>query len=210
MMIAKEGRIFVIPLFFSEILFLWLWYKNIILFHLPVLIGLFFLFCVIFFRNPKRIIKEKRNQILSPADGKIIRIEKVDDDEIGEAKIISIFLNIFNVHVNRMPLKGSFEKIKYEKGKFLLAFQHNACDENERNSISIMTEIGPIRIIQIAGLLARRIICYAKKGESMDIGERLGFMRFGSRIDIILPGKVDIKVKNGQKVMGNITIIGTF
>ena len=91
-----------------------------------------------------------------------------------------------------------------------MAFQHNACDENERNSISIMTEIGPIRIIQIAGLLARRIICYAQKDQSMDIGERLGFMRFGSRIDIILPAKVDIKVKNGQKVTGNITIIGTF
>ena len=149
--------------------------------------------------------------IISPADGKIIRIDKVNDDQVGEnASRISIFLNVFNVHVNRMPLDGTFDDIKYSKGKFLLAFDHKACDENERNSIKVNTEIGMIKIVQIAGLLARRILCYARKENSMKMGERLGFMRFGSRIDLTIPSKVNLKIKVGQKVVGNRTIIGTY
>ena len=109
-----------------------------------------------------------------------------------------------------MPIDGSFLGVKYEKGKFLMAFDHKACDENERNSLTIITGIGPIRLVQVAGLLARRIICYAKVGKSMKIGSRLGFMRFGSRIDLIIPSTVKLNVELGQKVMGNSTIIGTF
>ena len=109
-----------------------------------------------------------------------------------------------------MPITGIFSDVNYTKGKFLMAFDHNACDENERNIITIETAIGPIRLVQIAGLIARRIICYANKGEEMQIGDRLGFMRFGSRIDLILPNKIKLEVKLGQKVMGNTTIIGTF
>ena len=119
-------------------------------------------------------------------------------------------LNIFNVHVNRMPISGSFQNVKYLKGKFLLAFDHKACDENERNTIKISTEIGTIKIVQIAGLLARRIICYAKKEDTMKIGGRLGFMRFGSRIDLTIPSNVNLDIKIGQKVVGNRTVIGTY
>ena len=210
MKIAKEGRIFVYPLFISTILLLSIniVYNTNIFF--PLFSGAVLLFCLNFFRDPIRLIPRRDNIIVSPADGKIIRIEKVNDEEVGDSIIISIFLNIFNVHVNRMPIRGSFEDVKYMKGKFLLAFNHKACDENERNTIKISTEIGTIKIVQIAGLLARRIICYAIKEDSMEIGERLGFMRFGSRIDLTIPSKVNLDIKLGQKVVGNRTVIGTY
>ena len=210
MIVSKEGKIFVYPLFIATAIsaFTYLYYGISIYFLLGS--GVIFFFCLNFFRDPKRLVPKGNKQIVSPADGKIIRIERIDDDEFGDSQLISIFLSIFNVHANRMPIDGSFLGVKYEKGKFLMAFDHKACDENERNSITIMTGIGPIRLVQIAGLLARRIICYAKVGESMKIGSRLGFMRFGSRIDLIIPSTVKLNVELGQKVMGNSTIIGTF
>ena len=164
------------------------------------------LFCLNFFRDPERLVPMGINHIVSPADGKIISIRAQNDDY----QVVSIFLNIFDVHVNRMPITGTIMDVEYNKGKFLMAFDHNACDENERNIITIETAVGPIRLVQIAGLIARRIICYANKGKEMQIGDRLGFMRFGSRIDLILPNKIKLEVKLGQKVMGNTTIIGTF
>tara|TARA_X000001036_G_scaffold113503_1_gene106448 strand:+ start:244 stop:876 length:633 start_codon:yes stop_codon:yes gene_type:complete len=210
MKIAREGRIFVYPLLFMTLVLICI--KNLYAIHsiAPASFGFLLLFCLNFFRDPERIIPNEKNIILSPADGKIIRIEKVNDEEVGDSIIISIFLNIFNVHVNRMPMRGSFQDVKYMKGKFLLAFDHKACDENERNTIKISTEIGTIKIVQIAGLLARRIICYATKEDSMEIGERLGFMRFGSRIDLTIPSKVNLDIKLGQKVVGNRTVIGTY
>ena len=210
MKIAKEGIIFVYPLFISTILLFSINFVSNTNIFFSFFSGAVFLFCLNFFRDPNRIIPIRDNIILSPADGKIIRIEKVNDEEVGDSIIISIFLNIFNVHVNRMPMSGSFQDVKYMKGKFLLAFDHKACDENERNTIKISTEIGTVKIVQIAGLLARRIICYATKEDSMEIGERLGFMRFGSRIDLTIPSKVNIDIELGQKVVGNRTVIGTY
>ena len=210
MLVAKEGKIFVYPLIFITILCFLIQLIYDISILLSILVGLVVIFCINFFRDPKRVLPEGNNFIVSPADGKIIRLEIIDDDELGKCRIVSIFLNVFNVHVNRMPMKGVFKDVEYTKGKFLMAFNHRACDLNERNSISIMTEIGMIKVIQIAGLLARRIICYAKKKETMDIGGRLGFMRFGSRIDLILPVSVQLKIVLNQKVIGNKTIIGTF
>ena len=129
---------------------------------------------------------------------------------MGESQLVSIFLNIFDVHANRMPIEGTFKNVKYRKGKFLAAFDHKASDENERTEITIISKVGTIKVKQIAGLIARRILCYAKKGESMEMGGRLGFIRFGSRTDLILPKHVNLSVKLGQKVMGNKTIMGTF
>ena len=206
MKLSPEGNIFVFPLMIMTGLLIFFWSMGHVTIYLPSFIGLIFLFCLNFFRDPKRLVPEGKNQIVSPADGKIIRI----DTENEEFQIISIFLNVFDVHVNRMPITGTFSDVSYMKGKFLMAFDHNACDENERNIITIETAVGPIRLVQIAGLIARRIICYANKGKEMQIGDRLGFMRFGSRIDLILPNKIKLKVKLGQKVMGNTTIIGTF
>ena len=210
MRIAKEGKIFVYPVFFLTIILIILYYLYNISSIIPALAGLLLLFCLNFFRDPIRLMPDGERIIVSPADGKIIRIEKLHDEEIGESFVVSIFLNIFNVHANWMPLDGDFLDLKYSKGKFLLAFNHKACDENERNCIKIKTEIGTIKIVQIAGLLARRILCYARKGNSMRIGERLGFMRFGSRIDLTISSKTNLKIKEGQKVVGKKTIIGTY
>ena len=206
MKLSPEGNIFVFPLMIMTGLLILFWSIGHVTIYLPSFIGLILLFCLNFFRDPKRSVPEGINQIVSPADGKIIRIDTQDE----EFQIVSVFLNVFDVHVNRMPITGTFSDVNYTKGKFLMAFDHNACDENERNIITIETAVGPIRLVQIAGLIARRIICYANKGEEMQIGDRLGFMRFGSRIDLILPNKIKLKVKLGQKVMGNTTIIGTF
>ena len=206
MKLSPEGNIFVFPLMILTGLLILFWSMGHVTIYLPSFIGLVLLFCLNFFRDPKRLVPKGINQIVSPADGKIIRIDTQDE----EFQIVSIFLNVFDVHVNRMPITGTFSDLNYTKGKFLMAFDHNACDENERNIITIETAVGPIRLVQIAGLIARRIICYANKGQKMQIGDRLGFMRFGSRIDLILPNKIKLKVKLGQKVMGNTTIIGTF
>ena len=206
MKLSPEGNIFVFPLIILTGLLILFWSMGHVTIYLPSFIGLVLLFCLNFFRDPKRLVPKGINQIVSPADGKIIRIDTQDE----EFQIVSVFLNVFDVHVNRMPITGTFSDVNYTKGKFLMAFDHNACDENERNIITIETAVGPIILVQIAGLIARRIICYANKGEEMQIGKRLGFMRFGSRIDLILPNKIKLKVKLGQKVMGNTTIIGTF
>ena len=210
MRIAKEGKIFVYSMFFLTIILIILYFLYNISSIIPAISGLLFLFCLNFFRDPIRLMPDGERIIVSPADGKIIRIEKLHDEEIGESFVVSIFLNIFDVHANWMPLGGDFLDLKYSKGKFLLAFNHKACDENERNCIKIKTEIGTIKIVQIAGLLARRILCYAKKGNSMRIGERLGFMRFGSRIDLTISSRTNLKIKEGQKVVGKKTIIGTY
>ena len=206
MKLSPEGNVFVYPLLIITGFLFWFWSIDQISIYLPACIGIILLFCLNFFRDPERLVPMGINHIVSPADGKIISIRTQDDDY----QVVSIFLNIFDVHVNRMPITGTIMDIEYNKGKFLMAFEHNACDENERNIITINSLIGTIRLVQIAGLIARRIICYANKGKEMEIGDRLGFMRFGSRIDLILPTKINLEVKLGQKVMGNTTIIGTF
>tara|TARA_Y100001970_G_scaffold96502_1_gene121540 strand:+ start:5993 stop:6625 length:633 start_codon:yes stop_codon:yes gene_type:complete len=208
--IAKEGKKIIYFLLVFNLLAILLWASNVINYSILILMIGALLFCLNFFRDPKRIPPDGSNLIISPADGKVIRVDIIDDEKLGEVYAISIFLNIFNVHVNRMPLNGSILDIKYNEGKFLLAFNHKACDENERNTIELMTEIGRVRIIQITGLLARRIICYANKGQNMLMGERLGFMLFGSRIDLMIPSSIKIKIKPGQKVIGNQSIIGTY
>ena len=206
MKLSPEGNIFVYPLLIITGLLFWFWSIDQISIYLPACIGIILLFCLNFFRDPERLVPTGINHIVSPADGKIISIRTQDDDY----QVVSIFLNIFDVHVNRMPITGTIMDVEYNKGKFLMAFEHNACDENERNIITINSLIGTIRLVQIAGLIARRIICYANKGKEMEIGDRLGFMRFGSRIDLILPTNINLEVKLGKKVMGNTTINGTF
>ena len=209
MRLAHEAKkiLYFILIVFIILLFLSIFDKIHPIIVLPVFLAL--IFCINFFRDPKRIIPVGENQIIAPADGKIINIDKIEH-ELGDMNVISIFLNVFDVHVNRMPIKGSFSKLSYKKGEFFVAFDHNAANKNERNEIEIDTKIGKIKLIQIAGLVARRIICYAKLNEEMDQGGRLGFMLFGSRIDLLIPSHTNITVKLGQKVVGNRTIIATF
>ena len=213
MKIAPEGNIILYPLAVT-------WFLSIVtgyvysLYGIYIIIGILtvlLIFCLNFFRDPDRIIPKEDNLIISPADGKIIKISDIEDQKSGEKlKLISIFLSVFNVHTNRMPIDGKFNNVKYVKGEFLAAFDHKASDKNERIEISIETKFGLIKVKQIAGLVARRILCYAVKGEKMSAGDRLGFIRFGSRTDIILPANINLNIKMNQKVYGGETILGKY
>ena len=212
MRLASEGNIIVYPLiviFGITSAFNYLTEFDILFVQITIFVVL--LFCLNFFRDPSRVIPKNKNSIISPADGKIIKIKEFEDPKSGKKlKLISIFLSVFNVHSNRMPIDGKFINVKYVKGDFLAAFDHRASDKNERMEISIDTEFGIIVVKQIAGLVARRILCYAKEGKKMLAGDRLGFIRFGSRTDIILPHNINLNIKLDQKVYGGETILGTY
>ena len=210
MRLAPEGRIIVIPLFFITGILIWLWAKMGISIYAPAVLGAFLLFCLNFFRDPVRSIPSEKSIVVAPADGKVVRIENINDSNIGESSLlVSIFLNVFNVHVNRVPIDGLVESVERKQGRFLAAFNHIASDENEQVITIINNESGKYKIKQIAGLIARRILCYAKEDMKLNKGDRLGFIRFGSRTDIIMPKKITLKVEVGQKVIGGETIIGT-
>ena len=213
MKLAPEGKIILYPL--SVVLLLSIiasyMYALASIYIVTYILTVIMLFCLNFFRDPKRITPKQNNLIISPADGKIIKIDELEDSSTGEKfRIVSIFLSVFNVHANRMPIDGKFMDVRYVKGEFLAAFDHKASEFNERTEIEIDTKFGIIKVKQIAGLVARRILCYAKIGEKMKSGDRLGFIRFGSRTDIIIPAGFSLKIKNHQKVYGGETIIGKY
>ena len=210
MRIAKEGKYIIFPLFVLCIIaFIISWY-YVYSFFLCLVLSFIFVFCLVFFRDPIRKVPEEKNIIVSPADGKITKIINIIDADVGEATLISIFLNVYNVHVNRMPINGKFIRVDNIPGKFLAAFDHKSSDENERTEILFDSEIGKIKVKQIAGLVAKRIISYAEEGEKMKIGSRLGYIRFGSRTDLIVPKDLNLMVTVGQKVKGNKSIIVKF
>ena len=210
---APEGRkiLSILLIITSGLLFISL-FTNIV--FLPIIAGissLLLVFSLNFFRDPDRKIPEGDNIIISPADGKITAVTTIDDPDVGEnSKLVSIFLNIFDVHANRVPISGKVISVSRKDGQFVSAFRHDAADVNEQTNMLFDTSLGAVRVKQIAGLIARRILCYAKSGEKMEKGDRLGFIMFGSRTDIILPSSVDILVEVGQRVVGTETIIGNF
>ena len=178
------------------------------------LIGLVLLITILqFFRNPKRIAVKNFNEILSPVDGKVVVIEEVFEKEFFNDKRIqvSIFMSPVNVHVTRYPASGSITFSKYHPGKFLVAWHPKSSEENERTTVVIKTpKFGEILYRQIAGAMARRIVNYAEKGESVQQGDDSGFIKFGSRVDLFLPLDCQINVKLNQKVKGAGTCIATF
>jgi phosphatidylserine decarboxylase len=176
-----------------------------------IALWLFILFSLYFFRDPVRIPLGEGNQMVSPADGKVVQILDVDDPDIGKAKQISIFLSVFNVHCQRVPLAGKVISTFYNPGKFLAAFNHKASMDNEQTAIVFETENGTkYKVKQIAGLIARRILNYMESEMVVEKGQRLGFIRFGSRVDIIVPPNFKINVSLGDIVEGNLSIIGEF
>ena len=188
MRLAPEGNIIIYPLFFILVVSFAIDFFIIqeYLFFLNIFLLVLFIFCLNFFRDPIRIVPKDENCIVSPADGKIIKIKEFEDPETKEKlRLVSIFLSVFNVHANRMPVDGLIKSVDYIKGDFLAAFDHKASEQNERTEICIETRFGSMVVKQIAGLIARRILCYAKENEKMLVGDRLGFIRFGSRTDII-------------------------
>ncbi len=162
-----------------------------------------------FFRDPERTGERHARLVVSPADGKVMAVTEVDEPAYvkGRALRISIFLNIFNVHVNRYPVGGTVEYVRYEAGKFLNAANGRASLENEQMSVGIDTGRYRILVRQIAGLIARRIDTYSKQGERVQQGDRMGLMRFGSRMDVFLPVGTPVKVKVGDAVVAGVSVL---
>ena len=183
-------------------------YENAALKVSYYVFGVLFIFSLNFFRDPQRTTPEGENLLIAPADGRVVLIDDIEDDAVGNAKQISIFLNVFNVHSNKMPVNGIVESVDYKKGKFKAAFNHSASDVNEQAIVVLSRGSMKIKIKQIAGLIARRIHCYAKVGSEVEPGERFGFIMFGSRTDLIVPFNSIVNVKVGDKVTGGKTIVG--
>jgi phosphatidylserine decarboxylase len=197
-MIVKDAFRFLIPLVISAVLALALG-----LYLATLLVTLLAVFVAFFFRNPHRDIPTDPDAIVSPADGRVVKIERV-----GNVTKLSIFLSIFNVHVNRSPIAGRIEAIDYKRGKFKAAFNHAASVENERNVV--MVAQGDLKLVftQIAGMIARRIVCWKKVGDTVAKGELIGLIRFGSRVDVLFPAGTETTVTPGARVRGGSSVIG--
>lgn len=192
---------FVVPLLLLGILFLYFGfpYPALLLFILAA-------FVCYFFRSPNRLIPEGTNLIVSPADGKVVKISRTD----GGEQTISIFLNIFDVHVNRSPVSGELERIEYKRGKFKVAFDEEASRVNEQNILTISGRNSRIVVKQIAGIIARRVVCWKKPGQHLQRGELIGLIRFGSRVDVIIPAQAKILVAAGDRVYGGSSVLGEY
>ncbi len=205
--IAREGFPFLLSGCALTCLFIHLGFLS-----LSVVAGVFSLFTAYFFRDPERNNTFPNKAVLTPADGRIIQIRDIEDESnlLGEPAVkISIFMSIFNVHVNRIPIEGTVKNIDYHPGKFFSANLDKASEQNESNRITLQTpEARKIVVVQIAGLIARRIVCWVKDGDHMRTGQRFGLIRFGSRLEVYLPHDTQITARLGQKVSAGVTVIG--
>jgi phosphatidylserine decarboxylase len=194
---VKEGIPFVlVPAIFVVGLAIFHWW---ILAAAFLLLGLFMMY---FFRDPRRNVPQEPNIIVSAADGRVTRI-----DETPDGKLVSVFLSPFNVHINRSPIGGTITDMQYTKGKKLPATNNAASFVNERNSLLIESDQISVKCTQIAGILARRIVCWPQTGDKLERGEKFGLIKFSSRTDLLMPDKVKLEVKLGDRVRGGETII---
>jgi phosphatidylserine decarboxylase len=172
----------------------------------PVLLALFFLW---FFRDPKRAIPQGDGLVVSPADGKVTETLRITTHE-GDSLRLSIFLNVFNVHVNRSPITGTLREVVYRKGQYLNAMNPASAEKNEQNKAVVAADAGySVAFTQIAGLLARRIVFRPAPGARLERGQRIGLIKFGSRVDVLLPGNAELHVKKGDHVKGGSSILAT-
>lgn len=216
MSIHREG--FKIILFTTLILFalnlvVYQFLGDGVVFAILMVLSVIFYFLIVqFFRNPQRNTPMNDNNIIAPADGKVVVIEEVEEPEFfkDKRKQISIFMSPLNVHVNRFPIGGQVRYTKYYEGKYLVAWHPKSSTENERTTVVVDGAKGSVLFRQIAGALARRIVCYAKEGSKATQGSEFGFIKFGSRVDIFLPLNTQVMVKLGEKTVGGETIIATF
>jgi phosphatidylserine decarboxylase len=202
--IAKEGLAFVLPALFLVVVFYYLslWYLVV-----PFLfLTLFFLY---FFRNPVRNGQSEQSELISPADGRVMRIEELIENEFLKEKVkrIAIFMSVFDVHVNRAPCEADIERVQHRDGKFKMAFKKGIDDENERNYIVLRQDSERLLVVQIAGFLARRIICYVREHQKVSKGSPVGMIAFGSRVDVYMPTDYEVTVKPGQKVKSGLTVL---
>jgi phosphatidylserine decarboxylase len=198
---VKEGYTFGLPpLALGGVFFLVQWYIAA-----GVLVFLA-LFVFSFFRDPERVIPAEPGAVVSPADGRVM-VVKEEENAGRPGKRISIFLAIWNVHINRAPAAGTITKLEYQPGKFLVAMKESASVENEQNVFTLSTEAGEMVFKQIAGLIARRVVSWKKPGDQLARGERIGLMRFGSRMDLWVPKEAEIVARVGDRVEGGTSIL---
>jgi len=204
--VVKEGLLLALPLCILTIF---------LAFFVPLYVTILLVFLnlsvLCFFRNPRRTTPSLEGSVIAPADGKVVHIGKyIEDQFLGEEVLkISIFMSVFNVHINRIPTSGRISDVLYRKGSFFSANLNKASLMNEQNALFLETgDNKRILFIQIAGLIARRIVCWIKKGDDVTRGQRFGLICFGSRMDVFLPLNTSIDVEIGQKVRGGETILG--
>ena len=203
-LIAREGWPF-IGIAFAAALFASLFFGAGLI---SLLCWLALAFVVQFFRDPPRAVPQEPGAVLSPADGRIVKVEKVRDPYADrDALLISVFMNVFNVHSNRASVDGTVTKVQYFPGAFVNADLDKASTENERNAVVIDAGGTTITLVQVAGLIARRILCYVKAGDRLERGQRYGFIRFGSRVDVYLPVEATSRVAPGDIVKATTTIL---
>jgi phosphatidylserine decarboxylase len=207
--IRPEGYPFILIFAFVTLFVGWFWS--------PIFwIGLIITgWCVYFFRDPPRVTPLTPGLVVSPADGRVVAISVgMAPRELGlgeqTRRRISIFMSVFDCHVNRAPLAGRIRKIVYTPGKFFNADLDKASEDNERNGLVVESEHGPIGVVQIAGLVARRIVCFVKESDELSPGQRFGLIRFGSRVDLYLPLSANIVVSEGQTAIGGETVLASF
>lgn len=207
--IHREGYPFIAAFFVASLLLGWLWAP---LFWVGLVLTIW---CIYFYRDPQRITPLDDNLVISSADGKVssvgLSVPPVELDLGSEPMLrICVFMNVFSVHINRAPVRGKILMINHRPGKFLNAELDKASSENERNSVVIDSVHGPVATVQIAGLVARRIVCWSKAGEDLVTGERFGLIRFGSRVDIYLPKGSVARVAVGQTAVAGETVLAEF
>ena len=167
-------------------------------------------FMAYFFRDPRRVTPAEAGLVVSPADGRVTRVEKVSDGDAQSPTVVSIFLSPFDVHVNRSPIAGTVVDVTYTKGLFKAATSDRASLVNEQNALTIRGEHLTVVCKQIAGVLARRIVCWKRPGDALGLGERFGLIKFGSRTDLVLPPEVSVQVGVGARVSGGVSVIGRY
>lgn len=172
-----------------------------------MLSGMFLLFTLYFFRDPERDVKQNPKHILSPGDGVIVEIKEVDDDFVGPATKITMFLSPFNVHINRVPITGKIVSVNYKYGAFKAAFAEDASEVNEQSIVTMQNEQIKVKFSQIAGVVARRIINYLREGDEISQGDRYGMIKFGSRMDMTIPRSANIVVELKEAVRGGLTVL---
>ena len=199
---VRDGYIYGLSLLAVAAVIMWLtgaWVWGIA----PVLLAAFFLW---FFRDPGRTIPAEDGLIVSPGDGLVTETVRIQTPD-GERQRISIFLSVFDVHVNRSPIAGVLSVVRYQKGKYLNAMNPASAESNEQNIVTVRGEGVEVTFKQIAGLLARRIVFHYRQGDSVERGQRVGLIKFGSRVDVVVPAEADLQVKVGQRVKGGSSVL---
>ncbi|MCL7997888.1 phosphatidylserine decarboxylase [Brucella sp. 21LCYQ03] len=207
--IHREGYPFIAAFFVVSLILGWLWEP---LFWVGLVLTIW---CIYFYRDPERVTPIADDLVISPADGKVSFVGPAvppAELDLGAEPLmrVSVFMNVFSVHINRAPVRGKIEKIFHRPGKFLNAELDKASTDNERNSVLIDSANGKVGVVQIAGLVARRIVCWSRESDNLSVGERFGLIRFGSRVDVYLPAGASVRVAIGQTAVAGETVLAEF